>query len=152
MIQFSKAKGKVKVSVYIKTNGRFARESMRYIDDVIFELAPNFRRVYVVRSPNYEGVTVADRLWRWLTAGYSPKGALYYLKVLAPGKLGKKLAQKALESGAFSYNGCSGRLETNVLKKKENLEKLARETKVWEDSLLLCKFDGRCWKLREVLT
>jgi len=151
MISITKFKGKARVTLYLRSGDGFARESLRHVSDVIFEITPKFKRVYVIRSPNYEGIPVAEGLWRRLVAGHSPRGHLFYLEISAPGRLKKKLEALALRSGAFVYNKCLDRLETNVVKKRAELERFEKETRVWADSLRLCKFDGSCVPIREAL-
>ena len=151
MVTLTRFKGKARVVLYLRSGDGFARESLRHVSDVIFEIAPSFKRIYVVRSPNYEGIPVADKLWRWLWAGHSPRGPVYYLEISASGRLRKKLETLALRSGAFVRNRCLERLETNVIKKQEELQRFEKETRVWADSLSLCKFDGSCYPMRDVL-
>ncbi len=152
MVALTKFKGKTKVSLYLRSPQGFAKESMRHITDVVFEITPKFKRIYVIRSPNYEGLSVAERLWRWLLAGHSPDGPLYYLLISAGGRLRKKLEKAVQRSGAFVYNRCLERYETNVSKRREELRRFERETRVWCDSLALCKFDGTCFPVKSVVS
>jgi len=151
MVTLTKFKGKAKVSLYLRSGDGFVRESLRHVSDIIFEVVPSFKRLYVVRSPNYEGIPIADKLWRWLWEGHSPDGKVFYLDIRASGRLRKKLELMALRSGAFVLNRCLERLETNVVKRAEELERFEKETRVWADSMYLCKFDGSCFGMRDVI-
>lgn len=118
---FTKSKGKVKVSIWWEEKGLRFRESLRYINDIIIEICPSFKRAYVVRSTTYEGFAVADMVWKWLKLGHN--GKLVWLD-------GPEELLEGLDG--FVYNACTERYEGSLRRYLSLPEEVREEIRAYD--------------------